>query len=114
MKIGFIGLGNVGKQLAGSIARNGHDLTVLDLDRSAAQSLLDGGAQWVDSPREMAEKCDMVITCLPSPTACSTVMEASDGILAGLSAGKIWAEMSTTDEAEVRRMADLVVAKVKS
>ncbi len=43
----------------------------------------------------------MVITCLPSPAACSAVMEAEDGLLAGLSAGKIWAEMSTTDAAEV-------------
>ena len=50
----------------------------------------------------------MVITCLPSPAACSAVMEAEDGILAGLSEGKIWAEMSTTDEAEVRRIAELV------
>ncbi len=111
MKIGFIGLGNVGGKLAGSILRNGYDLTVRDLDRDTAQSFLDRGAAWADNPREMAENCDMVITCLPSPAACSAVMEAEDGILAGLSDGKIWAEMSTTDEAEVKRMADLVRAK---
>ena len=110
MKIGFIGLGNVGGKLAGSVLRNGYDLTVRDLDRSAAQPFLDEGAKWADSPKEMAENCDMIITCLPSPAACSAVMEADDGILAGLSAGKIWAEMSTTDEAEVRRIAKLVGA----
>ena len=111
MKIGFIGLGNVGGKLAGSILRNGHQLVVRDLDRAAAQKFLDQGAAWADSPRQMAESCDMVITCLPSPAACSAVMEADDGLLAGLSAGKIWAEMSTTDSTEVKRMAALVTAK---
>ena len=53
----------------------------------------------------------MIITCLPNPAACSRVLEAEDGILAGLSAGKIWAEMSTTDAAEVIRLAELVRAK---
>ncbi len=111
MKFGFIGLGNVGGKLAGSILRNGYDLTVRDLDLEVAQPFLEQGAKWVDSPKEMAEKCDIVITCLPSPTACSSVMEAEDGILAGLSVGKIWAEMSTTDASEVKRLADLVLSK---
>ena len=110
MRIGFIGLGNVGGKLAGSLQRNGFDLTVRDLDPAAAQSFLDAGASWAESPGEIAEDCDTVITCLPSPAACSEVMEADDGILAGLSAGKVWMEMSTTDEAEVRRMGALVVA----
>ena len=111
MKIGFIGLGNVGGKLAGSIIRNGFDLTVRDLDKDVAQRFLDQGAKWADSPKEMAEQCDLVITCLPSPTACSAVVEGEDGVLAGLSEGKIWAEMSTTDEAEVKRLAGLVEAK---
>ena len=110
MRIGFIGLGNVGGKLAGSLQRNGFDLTVRDLDPSAAQSFLDAGASWAESPRGIAEDCDTVITCLPSPAACSEVMEADDGILAGLSADKVWMEMSTTDEAEVRRMGVLVAA----
>ena len=110
MRIGFIGLGNVGGKLAGSLQRNGFDLTVRDLDPAAAQSFLDAGASWAESPGEIAEDCDTVITCLPSPAACSEVMEADDGILAGLSAGKVWMEMSTTDEAEVRRMGVLVAA----
>lgn len=111
MKIGFIGLGNVGGKLAGSLLRNGHDLTVRDLDREAAQPFLDKGAHWADSPKAMAEACDMVITCLPSPAASAAVMEADDGILAGLSSGMIWSEMSTTDEAEVKRLGALVQAK---
>ena len=84
MKIGFIGLGNVGAKLAGSILRNGYDLTVRDLDSKLAQPFLDKGAHWADSQKQMAEACDMIITCLPSPMACSAVMEEEDGILAGL------------------------------
>ncbi|MGI9394612.1 MAG: NAD(P)-dependent oxidoreductase [Boseongicola sp.] len=111
MKIGFIGLGNVGGKLAGSIIRNGHDLTVLDLDRSLAKPFLDKGADWAESPAEMAASVDYIITCLPSPAACAVVMEGPDGILQGLRAGTIWAEMSTTDAQEVRRMAALVAEK---
>jgi 3-hydroxyisobutyrate dehydrogenase len=110
MKIGFIGLGNVGAKLAGSILRNGFDLTVRDLDRSAAEPFLTRGARWADSPADLARAVDMVITCLPSPAACSAVMEGPDGILDGLSPGKIWAEMSTTDANEMARLAQKVIA----
>ena len=111
MRVGFIGCGNVGGKLAGSLLRNGFDLVVRDLDRNTAQRALDDGARWAASPREDAEICDTVITCLPSPEACSAVMEAPDGVLAGLSAGKVWMEMSTTDEAEVRRIGTLIAEK---
>lgn len=111
MKIGFIGLGNVGGKLAGTLLRNGMDLTVRDLDTAAAQRFLDGGAHWADSPADMAAHCDIVITCLPNPAACAAVMEGPDGLLTNLGPGKIWAEMSTTDAQEVRRMGALVTAQ---
>ncbi len=110
MKIGFIGLGNAGGKLAGSLQRHGYDLVVRDLDVAAAQPFLDNGALWADSPRALAEQCDIVITCLPSPAIVREVMESEDGVLAGLSAGKTWLEMSTTDESEVRRIGALVTA----
>ena len=110
VSVGFIGLGNVGGKLAGSLLRNGIDLTVRDLDRDVAQPFLDGGAAWGDSPKAMAEACDVIITCLPSPAASAAVMEADDGILGGLGPDKIWAEMSTTDEAEVKRLGAQVAA----
>ena len=109
-KVGFIGLGNVGGKLAGSLLRNGIDLTVRDLEREVAQPFLDGGAKWADSPREMAQSVDVLITCLPSPAASAAVMEAEDGALQAMAPGKIWAEMSTTDEAEVHRLGGLVKA----
>ena len=108
MKVGFIGLGNAGGKLAGSLLRNGFDLTVRDLNDSLVNEFVARGASTIGSPREMAELCDIVITCLPSPRACSEVMESKNGIIAGLSHGKIWLEMSTTDEAEIRRIGSLV------
>lgn len=108
-KIGFIGLGNVGQKLAGSVLRNGFDLTVLDIDKSAAANLLRDGAQWARSPREVTERVDVVVTCLPSPTISAEVLEAVDGIISGLGPGQTWVEMSTTETAEVRRLGKLVL-----
>jgi 3-hydroxyisobutyrate dehydrogenase len=110
LKVGFIGLGNIGGKLAGSLLRNGVDLTVRDLDADVAQPFLDSGAKWADSPRAMAQQVDVLITCLPSPAASAAVMEAEDGALAGLGPGKIWAEMSTTDKDEVLRLGEKVRA----
>ncbi|WP_420402273.1 NAD(P)-dependent oxidoreductase [Nisaea sp.] len=111
MKIGFIGLGNVGAKLAGSLLRNGAELTVRDLDAANMQPFLEKGAAAGESPKAMAEACDIVITCLPSPAVSAAVMEAEDGILAGLAPGKIWAEMSTTHAGEVKRLGALVAEK---
>ena len=111
MKIGFIGLGNVGGKLAGSLLRNGKDVMVRDLNDALVATFVEKGAKAAASPKAMAEACDITITCLPSPAASAAVLEAEDGVLAGLSAGKIWAEMSTTDEAEVKRLGAMVKAK---
>jgi len=91
MHVGFIGLGNVGGQLAGSVLRNGVKLTVRDLDREAAATLLEQGASFGESASAMATECDILITCLPSPAASAAVMEGNDGILKGLTPGTIWA-----------------------
>jgi len=112
MQIGFIGLGNVGGKLAGSLVRNGFDVTVHDLNKSAAQELLCAGASFGTSAAQMASDCDVVITCLPSPAASAQVMEGDDGILQGMTHNTIWAEMSTTDETEVKRLGALVTKKL--
>ena len=111
MKVGFIGLGNVGGKLAGSLLRNKFDLTVRDLDENLTKPFLEQGAKIANTAKELAEKVDLIITCLPSPEICSEVMEGSDGILNGLSENKIWLEMSTTDEAEVKRLGQKVIQK---
>ncbi len=111
MKIGFIGLGNVGGKLAGSLLRNNFDLTVRDLDESLTNSLKDLGAKVAKSPKELAEQTDLIITSLPSPEVSAEVMEADDGIVNGLSENKIWLEMSTTDKNEVKRLGEKVIDK---
>ncbi|HIG36401.1 MAG TPA: NAD(P)-dependent oxidoreductase [Oceanospirillaceae bacterium] len=111
MKIGFVGLGNVGSKLAGSLLRNGYAVTVRDLNEAFVADFVARGATAADTPKQLAQACDLVITCLPSPAACSAVMEGESGVVAGLSEGKIWLEMSTTDESEIRRIGDLVKAQ---
>ena len=111
MKIGFIGLGNVGAKLAGSLLRNGFALMVRDVEREAARELLDQGAAWGSSGQAMAEQCDVIITCLPSPAVSADVMEAEEGVLAGLGPGKIWLEMSSTDADEICRLGAMVEAR---
>jgi 3-hydroxyisobutyrate dehydrogenase len=111
MKVGFIGLGNVGGKLARSLLRNNFDLTVRDLDKNLTQTFKDLGANIANSAKELAEQVDLIITCLPSPKICAEVMEAKDGVISGLSENKIWLEMSTTDEAEIKRISKKIITK---
>ncbi len=110
MRVGFIGLGNVGSKLAGSLLRHGFDVTVRDIDDGVVAKHVALGATTAGSGRELAERCDVVITCLPSPSISAHVLEEPDGVISGLGPGKIWAEMSTTDATEVRRLGALVEA----
>lgn len=107
MKIGFIGLGNVGGKLSGSLLRNGFDLTVYDLNADLVAGKVAKGAKAGESPAQMMRDCDAVITCLPSPAASDAVMQE---MLPEICDGKIWMEMSTTDQAEAERLGGLVIA----
>jgi 3-hydroxyisobutyrate dehydrogenase len=111
MKLGFIGVGNLGVHLAGSLVRAGFPVTVHDLHREAAADLLDTGAAWADSPQRVAEAVDSVFTCLPSPAAVTTVVAGENGILAGLKTGGTWIDMSTNDLHELKRLAGLAAEK---
>jgi 3-hydroxyisobutyrate dehydrogenase len=110
-RVGCIGLGNLGAQLAGNLLRHGMDLTVRDTDAARVAPLLGLGARAARSARELAAAVEVVITCLPSPAVCSEVMEGTDGVLAGLAPGALWLEMSTTDASEVRRLAARVAER---
>ena len=111
MKIGFIGLGNVGGKLAGSLIRNGHDVTVRDLDDDLVSEYVARGARPAVSPKALADAVDLIVTCLPSPAASSAVAEGADGFLAVMRPGQVWLEMSTTDYSEVIRLGALVEAR---
>ncbi len=108
MKVGFIGLGNVGAKLSGSLLRNGVDLAVHDLNDDLVAGFVGRGAKRGGSPAEMMRDCDAVITCLPSPAASDAVMQQ---MLPEVTEGKIWMEMSTTDEAEVKRIGAMVIER---
>ena len=108
MRVGFVGLGNVGAKLAGSLLRNGHDLWVHDLDDALVRGFVDRGATAASSPPELMRECEAVVTCLPSPAACDAVVSA---MMPEVTDGKIWMEMSTTDAEEVKRLAALVEAR---
>ncbi|GGX59638.1 3-hydroxyisobutyrate dehydrogenase [Tateyamaria omphalii] len=107
MKVGFIGLGNVGGKLSGSLLRNGIDLTVLDLNANLVDLAVSKGAKAARNAAELMRDCDAVITCLPSPAASDAVMQE---MLPHVQEGKIWMEMSTTDQAEAERLGGLVMA----
>ncbi len=101
MKTGFIGLGNVGGKLAGSLLRNGIDLSVHDLDAGLVDAFTQRGGRDGGSPAALMRDCEVVITCLPSPAASAAVMEQ---MLPEMGPGKIWIEMSTTDAEEIIRL----------
>nr|WP_205410792.1 NAD(P)-binding domain-containing protein [Salaquimonas pukyongi] len=108
MKVGFIGLGNVGAKLAGSLLRNNIDLTVHDLNEKLVKEFAGRGAKAAKDPAQMMRECDAVITCLPSPAASDAVMQQ---MLGEVGSGKIWMEMSTTDETEVKRLGAMVMER---
>ncbi len=111
MRYGFIGLGNLGAHLAASLVREDFEVHVHDLDKEAAEDLVEAGATWADSPRAAAEGADGVVTCLPSPKAATAVVSGPNGILEGIGEGAAWIEMSTNDADEIERLAGLLAGK---
>ena len=106
MKIGFIGLGNVGGKLAGSLVRNGENLSVHDLNQSFVDDFVARGAKNGVSAQHLMQTCDVVITCLPTPEASSAIVT---DMLPYVEPGKVWIEMSTTDASEVKRLSAQVM-----
>jgi len=107
VRVGFVGLGNLGGHLAVHVARAGFALVVHDRDPAAVAPLVAAGAAAAGSVRALAEASDCVVTCLPSPAAVAEVVAGADGVLAGLRAGGTWIETSTTDVHELARLASL-------
>ncbi|OWU75271.1 NAD(P)-dependent oxidoreductase [Phaeobacter sp. 22II1-1F12B] len=108
MRVGFIGLGNVGGKLSGSLIRNGVKVSVFDLNPALVDKAVEKGATKAADAAAIMRDSDVVITCLPSPAASDAVMNE---MLPEVTQGKIWLEMSTTDEAEIRRLGALVIEK---
>jgi 3-hydroxyisobutyrate dehydrogenase len=104
MKVGFIGLGMMGSGMAANLQKAGHDLVVHDLRRAAAEPYLAKGAVWADSPRAVAEAAEIVFTSLPGPPEVEEVALGANGLLAGMSRGKAYFDLSTNSPTMVRKI----------
>ena len=106
--IGFIGLGNMGGNMAARYLAAGYTVYGDDRDREHAQWLIDQGLQWVNTPRALAQAVDVIMTSLPNDDVVESVATGPDGIVAGLSEGKLWADLSTISPRASREIAERV------
>ncbi|MGH7916059.1 MAG: NAD(P)-dependent oxidoreductase [Candidatus Binataceae bacterium] len=104
MRIGFIGLGNMGGPMALNLIKAGHKLTVNDVRREVAGPHLSGGAGWADTPAQVAQKSELVLTSLPGPKEVEAVALGSNGLLEGMDKSAIYADLSTNSPTVVRRL----------
>ena len=104
MKVGFIGLGLMGRGMAANIQKAGFDLVVHDLFKDAAKPFLEKGAAWADTPKALAEACDVVFTSLPTPADVETVCNGPTGLAAGFKPGAAWFDLSTNSVETVRKL----------
>jgi 3-hydroxyisobutyrate dehydrogenase-like beta-hydroxyacid dehydrogenase len=106
--VGFVGLGVMGGGVAKRLLDAGHRLTVWNRTREKADWLLEAGARWADSPREVAEASELTFTMVTNTAAVQAVCHGDDGILAGLALGKVYVDMSTASPANTRALAERV------
>ena len=109
-ELGYVGLGVMGTAITRRLLDAGHDVSVWNRTRAKAEPLLEAGARWADSPREVAERSEIVFTMVTNTAAVRAVTDGDDGILAGLGAGKIYVDMSTASPANSRELAERVAA----
>ena len=111
MKVGFIGLGTMGASMAYNCLQGGNEMVVHDIRRESATQHLEAGATWADSPREVAETSEIVFTSLPGPTEVEAVGLGEDGILEGMSEGKVYFDLSTSTPTLIRRIHEQAAAR---
>jgi 3-hydroxyisobutyrate dehydrogenase-like beta-hydroxyacid dehydrogenase len=111
MKVGFIGIGRMGRHMSRRILEAGYDLTVHDIEKEAADPLLAKGARWADSPKSMAQSCDVIITSLPTPIEMQEVVYGPNGLMKGWKAGDIYVDMTTNSPNIIRQVAKDALAK---
>ncbi|MGH8014075.1 MAG: NAD(P)-dependent oxidoreductase [Candidatus Binataceae bacterium] len=104
MRIGFIGLGNMGGPMALNLIKAGHKLTVNDVRREVAEPHLSGGAAWADTPAQVAQKSELVMTSLPGPKEVEAVALGPNGLLEGIDKSAVYADLSTNSPTVVRRL----------
>lgn len=105
MKLGFIGVGNMGNPMADNLLKAGHTLQVHDVRPEAAANLLQDGAVWTESPEAAADGAEAVYLSLPMPAHVEQVVLGADGVLAGMTRGKTIVDMSTNSPSVVQSLA---------
>ena len=110
-RIGFVGLGHMGGNMAARFLAAGYPVYGEERSRDQAQHLIDQGLQWCDTPREVAEAADVVFTSVPDDGVLEEIASGTEGILAGLTAGKTWVDMSTVSPEASRELAARVRAQ---
>jgi len=111
MKVGFIGVGNIGAPIAGQLMKAGHSLTVHDLRREAAEALLSAGAIWSESAALLAGECEVVATCLPGPAEMEQVCLGQAGIVGHIKSGGLYIDHTTNSPAVVRQVHEMLAAR---
>jgi 3-hydroxyisobutyrate dehydrogenase-like beta-hydroxyacid dehydrogenase len=104
VKVGFVGLGTMGSRMAANLQKAGYRLVVHDLQRQAASHVLSGGADWTDSPRALATRCEVIFTSLPEPSDVEAVAFGPDGLLAGMKPGAAYFDLSTNAPSVVKKL----------
>ncbi len=110
-KLGFVGLGTMGGQMVNRLLSKGHSVTGYNRTRKKAEWLIEKGMAWADSPRAAATASDVVFAMVTNSAALTAIMEGADGLLAGLSSGKIFSDISTVSPAVSRGFATKVREK---
>ncbi len=108
--LGFVGLGLMGSRIARRLLAAGHQVSGHNRTRAKAKSLIEAGMQWKDTPREVAQAADITFSMVADTAALSSVTDGDDGILNGLSAGKIYVDLSTVSPKLIRDLAGRVTA----
>jgi 3-hydroxyisobutyrate dehydrogenase len=111
MKIGFIGIGNIGAPIAGQLLQAGYALLIHDIRREAADGLVAAGAAWAASPAAIAAGCEVVATCLPGPAEMERVCLGEGGLVTHLQPGTLYIDHTTNAPALVRRVHALLAGK---
>src|SRR6202008_4596928 len=103
--LGFVGLGVMGSQMVSRLLDEGHTVTGYNRTKSKAQWLIDKGMKWADSPRAVAEAADVIFSMISNSAALEEICDGPNGVIAGISAGKVFIDMSTVAPAVSRAMA---------
>ena len=111
MKVGFIGIGNIGQPMAKQLLNNGFSVLINDLNKETATPLLKAGATWVENPMELVKQCEFICTCLPGPIQMEQLIIGPDGILNSMKENTVYIDHTTNSFNTVQKVSTLLSQK---